>query len=888
MHMTRYGTLLAAAVLAACEGGGSDVGLRLEPLPQAFGKVQVFDDQGRGVVGAAVSAPELGVRGTTGRNGRATLYNALRGPVRLRVDATSGAAVDGDALGAVELLAPAATDLGVAVYVPEFPPASRVAVTAGTQSSPVAVVGTSGAQLTVAAAGSIGLPAAAATGELALGELSAAHLPGPMPAAVGGVRLMSRGYCIEPTEATFVDAGLEAPDDLGATGVGGVVLLRFDASTGTWLEVAGAVTAAGGRLTATGMVDRGGIYAFAATVPAATVRGRVLDQSDRGLSDQLVNVDGRWTITDGGGRFVVVDAPGAEADGSPRQATVEVVAGGRHVPRRLATSIAVVPAGDADLGDLEVATATAVNVRLQHVRRGRPEPERRSGISSSRYPVALTGTTDRDGRIAFDDVPFLWMGFQTAHPLDIYEANYSQAIVYADGRTRQQDAYAYYDDIGWFLGGRRSRTLVSDSVGGGPIEGAVVVAGSVAGQGYQGIVRDAGTLFLDRTFSGRATASYRSENDGRTVVSAVSIVTPNGEHLELPLERALWRPLGAFDRHGLVAGRLLGADPSREHELRARGPMEIEEWWDDVVGGQPLRTVAPVDVDVATTHDEFVVGVPSPRGNLAATEASLVGGVRTLQRVGLALDVEPIEAQTTARDVAMDLPADATFTVEDALLDLDSALASGDLRIDLALVRSSGRVVDVARDLGGNHTAVGDDLTLALPGLSGSLADASWLAVVGGSATNGGETIRQQAVCRLTNDTTARVPMLPVPTIAAPAGGATVSAAGFRVDFTLPAESFFARLDLVADDGVERKSWRICLPPDATSFEFVTLPQEAVSPLVAGKTYTLTLTAYRAETSLLLQTQYPYWSYSTFLQSLSPAEIGVTAVSSRAIQVTAQ
>lgn len=878
-----FGAAALVVVLAACEGDGSDVGLQFDRLPEAYGRVLVLDDMGRGVTGAVVEAPALGVRGVTGATGRASLYTALRGPVRIRVDGTNGAAVAGDALGAVEFLAPAATDLTVAVYLPEHPASASAPIVAGTQAVPVVVSSVGGATLTVAAASSVGLPGGAASAELALGELAPHHLPAPLPAANGGAWLFSRGYSVVPAGATFTAATLDAPDELR----GSAVLFRLDPDSGEWSEVATNLAPSGGRLVAADLIERGGIYAYATIVPVATVRGRIVDEQDRVLGGQLVDVDGRWVVSGGDGRFVVATVPAELGDGAARNAAVEVLAGGGHRPARVTASPAVSANGDVDVGDLVLPTVAVVDMRVQQVRRGRAEPFRRTSISSARYPFAVSTTTDTDGAAAFDDVPILWNGFQHANVLDRYEANFAQGIVYADGRTRQQDTYVYYDEVGWFLGGRRSRTVACDAVGGGPVEGAVIVAGTVAGQGYQGITREAGALFLDRNFGGRATASLRTSHAGRTVTSAISIVEPNGEHLELPLERALWQPLAAFDRHGSAAGRLLGADPARDHELRSLRPLELEEWWDDVVGGLPIRAGVPIDVDPAVTHDEFVAGVAARGGNLAAVELGIAGGVRTLLRGGVALDVQVPEGTTVARDVSLDRLADQAFVAQGALVGLDAALAVGQLRVDLALQRSNGTVVDVVRQLGGNHAANGDDLTLTLPALGGQLAGATWLALVGGTNSNAGVTIAQQLLCRL-GGTAATPPMLPVPTIAEPAAGATVAASGFTVRFALPPGCLFARLDLVHDVGTERNSWRICMPPDTTEFAFVALPTQAVTPLVAGKTYTLTLTAFRADDSELLLSEYPYWSYSTFLQSLSPVEAGVVAVSSRSIQVTAQ
>ena len=65
-------------MLAACEGDGSDIGPKLDTLPNASSKVLVLDDTGRGVAGASVAVVGVDVPDfarVTGRSGRAALHD---------------------------------------------------------------------------------------------------------------------------------------------------------------------------------------------------------------------------------------------------------------------------------------------------------------------------------------------------------------------------------------------------------------------------------------------------------------------------------------------------------------------------------------------------------------------------------------------------------------------------------------------------------------------------------------------------------------------------------------------------------------------------------------------------------------------------------------------
>lgn len=883
-HAVRIAALGLLLPTTACESGtGSDIGPRFAPLPAASCRAVVLDDQGRGVVGATVAFAS-GPRGTSGRNGRADLLATPRSRELVTVDAAHGAAVAGDKLGGYTVsLAFDGPDLPQVLFVPELPDSAAAVLPTGTQTTTTTITGAGGTQLVVPNGTSLGTASASTDVTLRLGELQPAHLPGELPDQAPSALLFSRGVLVAPADATLAPgADLDVPDDLLA-GSGSVRLFRLDPATGTWSEVAVAAVASGGRLVATGGVTAGGLYAFAVPVAAGQVRGRVLAADASVVRDVLVRVDQRVGRSGADGRFVVDLVPQVLADASPRSASVELFAGGSWLPARTAVTVPMA-GGNVDAGDLTLDTLPAGNIRVQQVLRGRADDRQPVRLSSDPGDVALFSTSDALGQAIFEDVPAGFLGFQTGRPRSPDRALYGQAIQFLDGARRWFDFPQFVQERSWVVGGRRSRALVCDELGGGPIRGAAVVQGRVAGEGFIADTGDSGTVFVSRDFARRATASARQVRAGITRIAAISIEDPNGDHLELTLPRLLRTPVAAFDRHGLVAGSLTSVDGSREHSLRATRLLDLQEWWDDVVENRPTRAALPLDVDPASTHGAFQSGVPTAGGHLAAIEFTVAGPSRTLQKVGLLQDLVPEEGATVARDLPLDLVVGTPTTLVGALAGLDPAIAAGDLRFDLALRQSSGRIVDVARDLAG-LTAVGDDLQVALPDPAGAGSGAAWSCLVRGSGSSGGTTSSLASLFTVPA-TTANVALPALPTLVAPAPGATVAATGFPVQFTLPPGTRFATVQLSADAGGESLRWLAYVPPTATEFVFVALPVDVPTPLLAGRSYTLTLSAYFGAGQLAISAQ-PYVDVTTYLQSIGAAELGITQVSRRSITVTA-
>jgi hypothetical protein len=869
--------LSLAAATACGVGDGSDIGPVRPDLPTESCRVVVLDEAGRGVVGATVAIRGTGIRGITGRNGRADLAASPRGRVVVEVDGSAGAAVAGDRLAAYSVAQTiVGQDLPAVLHVPNLPSSATTTVTAGTQTADVPLVTPGGAVVLFANGSSVGAPNGVASVEISVGELPAQRVPGDRPAASGGALLWSRAVLVAAPGASFTPGGsLAVPNDLGLT-AGNPTLWRLAGDSGEWTEVAAATALQGGLLVAVAAITGPGLYAFTAPVAATEVRGRVVDADGDTLAAVLVGVDGLATTTDADGRFTVAAAPATAADGSARSLAIELVAGGSDLPVR-ATATATAVAGVTELGDLTLDTVPAGNLRLVQLLRGRVDGAQTARLSTSVGDVALATLSDDEGLALFEDVPARFFGFQTGRPIDAQQVVYGQSAGLLQPGRRWAESLQFMARKPW------SRTYVSDALGGGPLVGAAVVQGATPGAGLIDLTGDGGTFFITRQFEGRGTASFRSSRDGRTIVHALSIVRPDGEHLEFPLQRVLRTPLGAFDRHGLVAGTLLGADLSRQHALRATRRLLLQEWWDDVVDGIPLPTALPIDVDPAVTHDRFVAGVDAVAGQLAAVELA-AGSVRTLEKLALATDLRPTEGATITRDLDLTHVASETFVVAGVLADLDPAIDVAALQLDVGLQQAAGRVVDVVRGLAGNVTAGGVDLQLRLPPLQGALGGQQWLALVRGSGSTGGVTSSHASLYRLPLAATPR--QLPrLPTIEAPAAASTVAAAGFRCEFTLPAGAVYGLVELRSEQGSETLLWQAFVPPGTTAFDFVTLPATAPTPLVAGRSYTLTVTAGFGSGGIT-GTVTAYVALTAFLQSIGVVDCGITQVARRSIQVT--
>ncbi|MEQ1632014.1 MAG: hypothetical protein ABL997_06550, partial [Planctomycetota bacterium] len=707
---------------AACSGEGSDVGPSLVDLPTASCKVLVRDDQGRAVAGARVTV--AGATAVTGRQGRGDLFANPTGSRLVQVDAAAATASDGDRLASLAAaLTITAVDLPSALYLPDTAQSAEATIPTGAGQPPIVVDDSSrtGAILQLGN-GTIVNDGTAANVTLRLAELAREHLPSALPSAPVGTYLATRGFWIDPPTATFAPAAtLLVPDEL-ALGAGNGVLFHLDPGTGEWAQVAGTATSSGGTLQLANGIAGGGLYVYAVDVPIAIVRGRVVDTTARPLFGIFVRADNVPTQSVSDGTFSVLVA-GADGSGAARTIDVELLGGAQWFGTSSTTTSPSLGAGaDIGLGDLVLDTVPVSNVRVQSIRRGRAEVGRRIASSTALSAVTATGYTDASGQCLLEDLGSGYLGFMAGFPFDVNRVFISENLTLVPAGRRWQDTFAFYDDRGWFVGGRSTRAIAADSIGTGPVQNAAIVRGRTANEGFVGITRESGVLFVGRDFSGRATTTIRTEHAGLATVSAFSLEQPNGAQLELPLVRQPLIVAGSFDRHGTIEGDLTGFNPAREQQLYASRPLELDEWFDMRFFGEAPRNVVPARVGGTQPQGTFRAGIALPQGHVAVAEGTSSGGVFTLTGAGVLLDQVVAEGTLVARDLPIDLPATTSFVATGALAGFDGVFSAADLRFDLALQQPSTRVADVARNVGGNMTVNGDDITFTLPALTGPLA----------------------------------------------------------------------------------------------------------------------------------------------------------------------
>jgi hypothetical protein len=869
---------VALLVFASCGvGDGSEIGPALPILPDDSCKVSVFDDDGRAVTGASVAISSR--TALTGRSGRGDFFANPRGRVLVDIDGSEAAAAAADRLAGYRVAATIAReDLPAPLYLPRLGD-NTLALPVGTQSAAATLASVAGNRVTVPVGCSVG-SAVATVVELRVGDLAPHHLPGDPPASGANALLWSRGLLIAAADATFAPGlSLDIANDFGS--IGAPQIWRLGAATGEWVRLEASTSATATRLLATGVVTVPGLYAFAIEVPATTALGRVIDTAGEPLRQIQVGVDNSWSATDDQGRFAIAGVAATRGNGSPRQAVLTLAAGGIWLPARAETIIDVAVA-TVDLGDRTFDTAFGGDVRVQAIVRGRANAFTPVRLSAQDRDVFVTATCDANGQARLEGVPAGFLGTQDGRPLDNREVLYGQATAFLDRGRRRDDVLLFQQRRAWWQGSRRARAYACDAIGGGPLRDAFVIQGAAAGQGLAGTTSDGGQLFVTRNFEGRATVVRRSQREGRELVHAFSIVSPDGDNLEFPLQRLWQTPLGAFDRHGLVAGTIIGAVPSRQHALRSTRRLSLQEWWDEVVDGVPIPSSLPIDVDPAVTHGPFVAGVDATGGNLVAIETTSIAGLTAMQAVAVLADLQPVEGARIERDLTL-LPATTPFDVPGAETTLPPEVNLSNLRIDLALRQPSGRLVDVARGLA-NFQFFGT-LRCQLPELSGELAGHEWLAMLTGLQVANDRTFSVRSLCVLRPQNSPALVPIAMPNLIAPLPNANLPASGFAVDFTLPPGCVHGQLELRSTTSDRTLLWQALLPPNATRFEFVPLPTAAPAPIVAGRAYTLTLTAY-ADAGILAGSENVYRDLSTFWQSIGPAERGVRGVARVSIPLT--
>ena len=881
----RYGLVPVPwlVLLAACAGDGSDIGPRLPRIPDKSSKVLLFDDDNQGVVSATVALAGSTTSALTGRNGRGDFLATPRGRLLFDVDPSWAAATAGDTLGGYRVaLTVTGPDAPTPLHVPQLPDSASAVVNVGLQTTATTISSAHGA-LAVASGVSISVEGVTETTRLSLGELSAEHLPGDVPSSGVGTRLFGRGFYVAPLGASF-SAGLDldVEDDIRATTLG-AELFWLDDQSGEWIIV-GVATASAGRLTASGVIERGGLYAFGVIVEdVRSVEGRVVDVEGLPVPDVMVTVDQRHTTTASNGTFFLDGVAETYGNGDLRDAPLELYAGGSWLP--VITSLTVSGSSPTiDVGDVELDTVRAGNVRVQQVLRARADGFQPARLSSVIGEVALSQMSDANGQVTFEDVPSGYFGFQEGRRQNDRRVYYGQEVGFLEFGRRWLDSYQFLFDRPWFQGTRSTRGYICDRVGGGPVEFAYLVKGDTADAGYIGETRETGQLFGERGFKRRATATLRTEREGVAITHGFTVALPRSDHQEFPMRRVLRRPLGNFERHGYVTGSVTGTTPGSSYDTRVTRRMTRQELWDAVVEGAPMSSTFPVDIAVGPTQSGFRVGLPVAGGNIAVVELADNNGKDRLEKYAVLADVRDglVEGANLTLDDPVPLVASTQFVLQDALAAAPAEVDATSLELSIGQEVDGAGVVDVARRVDGSISLTGDDLELALPPLS---LGERWILLLGGESTSADVTSSHYSMIDVEGATTTGFAFRPFPTLTAPAAGATVAASGFDVEFSLPAGCLGGKIELYSEGAGSEDTliWEVLVPPDELDFRFVQLPAEAETPLLANRTYTLKVSAWFGTVDIF--TPNVYGDFVAFAQSIAPVEGGVRQVTTRSIEI---
>jgi hypothetical protein len=786
----------------------------------------------------------------------------ISGTQLITIDGTNASATDNavaeddDELGTIAISALIADglELPFTVFLPDVSDSAGLAVTTGTQGAPSTLndaAASSGAVLTISAGDTVTFGVASSV-TLKTGPLADVHLPGTIPGFPPGQVFTGRGVFISPADVQFtIGAALSLPNDLNLAASASADLYHLDPTTGSWTRV-GSGTEAGGRIVApSGSVQSGGLYCFVTTSSASTiVSGTVVDRRSIALPGVLVRGPQAWTRTDGAGQYTLPAMARLDASGSNRTVTVEFDGGHDFLPVRTTVSV------DLDAAtktvDTPLDTVRVRDVRVLMIRRGVRDPLRRINMSSEGGLHNAIGTSNEIAETRHDDLPVGFVGFETTEPIDHDAINRTLGVFEMESNSIAQDIRVFGDQRAWLpKRNGSSLTRVLDEVGTGPIEAAYVIVGAVAGTGLEDLTSEVGITAASIGGGGQVTAVFESQSDGRTVVSAITMVKVNTGEISLPVARATRKNLGAFQRFGLFTGSITNIAGSNTRRVRATGTMTLQNFYEESFLGQPATFRVPKKVDPAVTGGStYTIGVPKGLGYLATTEGTTTAGVFTLERVGLAPNLVVVEGTRTTQNLDLSLVANTLFTVTDALVNKDASIPNNALRFDLAGQLAKGTLLDIERDIGGNMTVSGTNLIFSLPAVPGVLT--RYVLGLHGSATTTGRTITQQTFISLDGVNTPTVQMHPAPTVTSPTPGGTIAASGFTVQLTSPANTTYTVLELRTNDNPDDvRSWTVVLPREATSFDFVTWQAGVPVLLVAGRTWTFTATSVRIDSGPL-------------------------------------
>ncbi len=875
--------LYPAFLLQGCTGSGSDIGPHAPSRAKSFLRGVVVDPQGNPLVSALVSL-DGAKEAVTGKRGGFLFSYPVPGNHLLEVDGRNAAALGGERFGRLRFrvtILGGPRDLDHQVVLPDLNEGATARVTPGTLASSLSL-DAGEAVLTLPGGTQVRLAGERGAFQLGLGLPGKTDLPLPLPLG-GNLLLAGRAVLLDPPGVEFSpSATLSVENDLGLPAGREVLLYRLDPAGGEWVEAGrGKVDDSGTRIEVSQGVEGGGLYLFAAALPAsagAYVSGLVKNLEGRPVQGALVQgPEGRSTRVLADGSFQLGPFARVDGAGNPRKLSLLVRSGGGWTPERAVQTLTMNPSGDTQAGTLVLDSVPAATLAVVAAYRGRPLPFKK--VLGGTADMVLQGRLNEKGILEWTGVPLgragvrmswisgrKWYRGSTQRDLAARDGWYEARVLTAEGNSRPDNV------------DRTIAVRVMAAGGGGPLPGTAVFLGDGPDPFARGVAdSDAFQSFYGVRGPQRITAYRLFERGGRKLRSVVTIDGVDNSFFDFPLP-VLSRSTGsAFDPFGVVEGRLEGGGGGT---LGVAGRPRLDEWdlREGFLGGTDPGDSAPL----LQGPPSFRAGVPR-HGSLTGWEVdSATGG---LVRFGFLRDLSLEPGRVLARDLSLDLPASAVLDIQGPVASLDPALSPSSLTCDLGLLLPGGEALLVKEDL--VPLLQGTALRLAAPPLSGSLEGASYLVEVEASGTSGGVQRVQKVLAR--GGTQAfTAPFLSLPRLTRPSPGAQVAEGELEAAWTVPAGTTVLRLQAEWTSGEEEGRWEVWLRPDRQSFKFFKLPKEAFSFLPQpGTPVRLTLTCYRHEGSYLSE-EYAFDRFIGALDWGSPARLGVTALSSVSLQVTAK
>ncbi len=889
MNRTIPGLLLSwllaglAFLPGGCTGSGSEIGPHARSRAKGFLRGVVVTPAGEPLVSALVRLPG-GEEAVTGRTGRFLVPYPRPGFQVLEVDGRNAAAEGGGSFGRIRFGAfveGGAFDLGRRVVLPDLGSGASARLAQGVLSSRVEL-NTGTALLALDPGSRVELEGESGDFTLSLVSMEGTDLPSPLP-SVGGVPLAGLSVCLDPPSARFSpSASLTLPNDLGLSAGADVPLYRLDPSSGRWVEAAGGrVSDDGSWIQVSSGVTTGGIYTFIRNLPSsagAYVTGLVQNLDGLPVAGALVQgPEGRSARVLADGSFQL--GPLARTDGTGAARTVNLVVRtcGGWTSARTLRSLAMNSSGDTSAGTIVLDALPAATLAVVAAYRGKSLPFKK--VTGGTESMVLQGRLDERGVLEWDEVPLgkaearmCWISRGkyynggSGRDLEVRDGWYEARVLAAEGNPRPDNV---------------DRTLAVRTVslgGGAPLRWTRVFLGEGPAPPRSGLTDDEAFESFYGVRGAQDVTAYRLFERGSGKLRAVTTFAGvDNAFFDLPLPVLSLSTGSRYRPFGVVEGSLTGSSGGT---LGMAGRPRMDEWdlreafleGTDPAGEAPLLESPP----------SFRAGVPR-KGTLVAWELDPAAG--SLRKMGFSRDLPARPGRVLGEDLALDIPASAVLDLQGPLATLDPALSPAQVTCGLGLLLPGGEALLVKDDL--TPSVSGTSLRVAAPPLEGRLAGATYLLEVEARGTSGGVTRVQKVLAKGTTRAFT-APFLSLPALSKPSPGAVVGEGELEAAWTVPSGTTAVHLQLQWSQGAEKGRWEVWLRPERNTFKFFSLPQGAFRFLPSGGTKVrLTLTCYHHEGSYLSE-KYTFDRFAGALAWGTPARLGVTALSSVSLEVTAR